>query len=82
MNERIGYPEFILDQEELDKIYDGVSGEFPHYYVIPTCLPRLFKRYEMPPLIYVFCIPYSWNFELITTLTISSLWSSMILTGT
>ena len=25
MNERIGYPEFILDSKELDKIYDGVS---------------------------------------------------------
>ena len=25
MNERIGYPEFILDVEELDKTYDGVS---------------------------------------------------------
>ena len=25
MNERIGYPEFILDQEQLDKKYGGVS---------------------------------------------------------
>ena len=29
MNERIGYPEFILDAAQLDKKYDGVSTRIP-----------------------------------------------------
>ena len=29
MNERIGYPEFILDAAQLDKKYDGVSTWIP-----------------------------------------------------
>lgn len=32
MVERIGYPEFILDDDELDNMYKGVSRMFELFY--------------------------------------------------
>ncbi len=34
MNERIGYPEFILDPEQLDKKYESVS----FFFLVPRSI--------------------------------------------
>ena len=48
MNERIGYPDFILDNDEMEKLYYGVSCSFKslHHFLDVNCLEKYTSKHK------------------------------------